>query len=146
MYLGTMSLNSLNRPRDAFWVTAIASVANIVLDIALIPVLGIAGAAVATLFAMTLNGVLALHLLSRKITVKLEYQPLKHIILASGVMGAVILAITIFIPLDHVAYVFAAVGIGALCYFIFLLKADTGLHNEIHELVVKLGIPWPAWI
>ena len=73
MYLGTMSLNSLNRPRDAFWVTAIASVTNIILDIALIPILGIAGAAVATLIAMTLNGVLALHLLSRKITVKLEF-------------------------------------------------------------------------
>ncbi len=53
MYLGTMSLNALNRPKDAFWITLIAAIANILLDIILIPVLGITGAAVATLIAMT---------------------------------------------------------------------------------------------
>ena len=34
MYLGTMSLNSLNHPKGAFLVTAIAAVVNIILDIA----------------------------------------------------------------------------------------------------------------
>ena len=52
MFLGTMSLNALNRPKDAFRITLIAAILNILLDIALIPVMGITGAAVATLIAM----------------------------------------------------------------------------------------------
>ena len=63
--LGTMSLTALNRPKDAFWITVIAAVANILLDLALIPLIGITGAAVATLIAMTLNALGALILLSR---------------------------------------------------------------------------------
>ena len=43
MYLGTMSLTALNRPKDAFWITVIASIANILLDLTLIPILGITG-------------------------------------------------------------------------------------------------------
>ena len=45
MYLGTMGLNSLNHPKGAFLVTAIAAIVNIILDIALIPIMGITGAA-----------------------------------------------------------------------------------------------------
>ena len=55
MYLGTMSLTALNRPKDAFWITVIAAIANILLDLTLIPVMGITGAAVATLIAMTIQ-------------------------------------------------------------------------------------------
>ncbi len=80
MYLGTMSLNALNRPKDAFWITVIAAIANILLDLVLIPIMGITGAAVATLIAMTLNALGALILLSRVISVKFEYEPIKNIL------------------------------------------------------------------
>ena len=46
-----MCLTALNQPKDAFWVTVFASIANILLNLALIPVWGITGAAVATLIA-----------------------------------------------------------------------------------------------
>ena len=87
MYLGTMGLNSLNRPKGAFLVTAIAALVNIILDIVLIPIMGITGAALATLIAMTLNALVALFLLSRVISVKIEHGPVKHILYASGMMG-----------------------------------------------------------
>ena len=87
MYLGTMGLNSLNHPKGAFLVTAIAAVVNIILDIVLIPIMGITGAALATLIAMTLNALVALILLSRVISVKIEHGPVKHILYASGIMG-----------------------------------------------------------
>ena len=87
MYLGTMGLNSLNHPKGAFLVTAIAAVVNIILDIVLIPIMGITGAALATLIAMTLNALVALILLSRVISVKIEHSPVKHILYASGIDG-----------------------------------------------------------
>ena len=113
MYLGTMSLTALNRPKDAFWITVIAAIANILLDIALIPVIGITGAAVATLIAMSLNALGALILLSRVISVKFEYEPVKNILYASGFMGIFLLVIYFLLPLTHVFTVLAVVMIGA---------------------------------
>ena len=116
MYLGTMSLTALNRPKDAFHVTVIASIANILLDLALIPVLGITGAAVATLVAMTVNALGAYLLLSRVISVKFEYGPVKHIVYASGIMGIFLLVIYFLFPLTHVLAALAAVILGAIIY------------------------------
>ena len=82
-----MGLNSLNHPKGAFLVTAIAAVVNIILDIVLIPIMGITGAALATLIAMTLNALVALILLSRVISVKIEHRPVKHILYASVIDG-----------------------------------------------------------
>ena len=143
MYLGTMSLNSLNRPKGAFLVTAIAALVNIILDIVLIPIMGITGAALATLIAMTLNALIALFLLSRVISVKIEHGPVKHILYASGIMGIFLIAIYFLVPLIHVAMVFGAVLIGACIYSLVLLKVDTGIHDEIKDFCVNLGLPWP---
>jgi O-antigen/teichoic acid export membrane protein len=146
MYLGTMSLNSLNRPKDAFWVTAIASLVNIILDIALIPIMGISGAAAATLIAMTLNALVALMLLSRVISVKIEHGPVKNILYATGMMGIFLIAIHFLLPLTHVAMVFGTVMIGACIYSLVLLKADLGIHNEIKDFCINLGLPWLKWL
>ncbi|PKL65041.1 MAG: polysaccharide biosynthesis protein [Methanomicrobiales archaeon HGW-Methanomicrobiales-3] len=143
MYLGTMSLNSINRPKDAFRVTAIASAVNIILDIIFIPLFGITGAAVATLIAMALNGSLALHYLSQTITLRIEYKSVRHILAASAIMGIVLLLITVFLPLDHVAVVMGVVALGAAIYFIVLLKTDRKIHDDIHDLVKRFGLTWP---
>jgi len=45
---------ALDRPKESFEVAAVAAIANILLDITLIPMLGITGAAVATLLTMAL--------------------------------------------------------------------------------------------
>ena len=146
MYLGTMSLTALNRPKDAFQVTVIASIANILLDIVLIPVLGITGAAVATFIAMTFNAIGALILLSRIIPVKFEYGPVKNIVYASSIMGIFLVFIHFLLPLTHVAAVLAVVIIGALIYILILLKLDREIHDEIRDLSVNLGVPWPRWV
>jgi O-antigen/teichoic acid export membrane protein len=146
MYLGTMSLNALDKPREAFWVTALASLANIVLNIILIPVLGITGAAIATLISMTLNAAVALYFLSKLITVKLEYQSVKNIFIASGCMGVIMLILHVIFPPSHVIQLFAAIALGAVIYFLVLLKRDTEIHDEIREIFESQGIPWPGWV
>jgi len=143
MYLGTMSLAALNRPKDAFWITIISAIANILLDIVLIPIFGITGAAVATLIAMTFNTVGALILLSRVISVKFEYEPVKNIIYASGIMGIFLLVLHFLLPLTHVAIVFAQVIAGAGIYIFVLFKLNREIHDEIRDLIVNLGVPWP---
>jgi O-antigen/teichoic acid export membrane protein len=143
MYLGTMSLTALNRPRQAFWVTAVASIANIVLNILLIPVLGITGAAVATLCTMTLNAAVALYFLSKLITVRLEHNPVKHILLASIIMGLLMVALYILYPPQSVFVLFGMIAAGAAVYFFVLLKIDREIRGEILEIAQNLGIPWP---
>ena len=146
MFLGTMSLTALNRPKDVFQVTVIASIANIFLDISLIPLLGITGAAVATLIAMTLNALGALLLLSRVISVKFEYKPIKNILYAAGLMGIFLFVFHILIPLTHVIVVVAVVILGAAIYTLVLFKLDREIHDEIRDLSINLGVPWPGWL
>jgi O-antigen/teichoic acid export membrane protein len=146
MFLGTMSLTALNRPKDAFWITVIAAIANILLDLALIPLIGITGAAVATLIAMTLNAIGALFLLSRIISVKFEYKAIKNILCAAGLMGIFLVFIHFLLPLTHVITVLAVVIIGALIYIFVLFKLDRKIHDEISDLSVNLGVPWPEWL
>jgi O-antigen/teichoic acid export membrane protein len=146
MYLGTMSLNSLNRPRDAFLATAVASLLNIILDLILIPVFGISGAAAATLIAMILNAAIAFVLLSRIIRVRLEYKPVRNILIAALLMDAVIILIRFFISLTSAAFLLGTVVLGAGLYLLILLKIDRGIHDEIFQISTGLGLPWPRWL
>ncbi|MCX5635883.1 MAG: flippase [Planctomycetota bacterium] len=146
MYLGTMTLAALNRPKDAFWITVIASIANILLNLVLIPIMGITGAAIATLIAMTLNALGALILLSRVIPVRIEYDPVKNILCATGLMGVFLLFIHFFLPLTHVVAVLAAVIVGAVIYIFALFRLDQKIHDDIKDLSINLGVPWPRWL
>jgi O-antigen/teichoic acid export membrane protein len=146
MFLGTMSLTALNKQKDAFWVTVIAVIANILLDVILIPIIGIEGAAVATLIAMTLNALGALMFLSRVIAIKLEYEQVKNILYAAGCMGIFLLFIHFVIPLSHIGAVLAVVIMGAGIYLLVLFKLDRGIHDELMNLSINLGVPWPGWL
>ena len=143
MYLGTMSLTTLNHPKKAFWITLIAAIANIILDIILIPILGITGAAVATLIAMSLNAFGALILLSGVISVKFEYAQMKNMLYAAGFMGSFLLVARLIFPLAHVISVLAFVMIGAVIYILILFKLDLKIRDEIRDLSLNLGVPWP---
>lgn len=146
MFLGTMSLNALDHPKDAFYITLIASLINILLNIVFIPVMGITGAAIATLIAITVNAVGAFVLLSRVISVKIEYVPVKNILCAAAVMGIFLLLIQFLLPLTHVAGVLTVVIVGAIIYLIVLIKLDREIHDEIKNISINFGVPWPRWL
>nr|WP_281361668.1 flippase [Methanofollis tationis] len=146
MYLQTMCLNAIDRPRESFYATGTAAVVNILLDLALIPFLGIEGAAIATLVTMLINAGIARYYLSKQIPVCLERGPVLHILFAAGAMAIVVLAYRLAIPLSNAFLVLGAVALGVIVYGLVLLKADAGLHNEIRDLVVQFGIPWPKWL
>ena len=146
MFLGTMSLNALDHPKDAFMVTAIAALLNIALNIVFIPVMGITGAALATLIAIAVNAGGAYILLSRVICVEIEYSPLKNILCAAGVMGIFLIVIPFVLPLTHIISVLAIVLIGAGIYALVLLRLDHEIRDDLRNISVNMGVPWPGWL
>ena len=144
MFLQTMCLNALDRPKDSFRVTAVAVAANIGLNLFLIPAYGIVGASAATLVTMVLNAALANRALSRSIRVRIEPRAVGNIVFAALAMAAVVIGYSYIIPLTNVFIVLGAVALGGLVYLLLLLRIDKGIHDELKELAGKLGLPWPG--
>ena len=146
LYLQMMTLNALNHPKDSFWTTAVAVVVNVVLNILLIPMIGINGAAVATLISILINAVLGFMVLRNYIAVKLERNPVFHIIAASAVMALVVGGIRLVIPGINLGYLVGLVIIGAVVYFVILLRIDRGIRDELKDIFTQTGIYWPDFL
>ena len=146
MYLQTMGLLALDRPKESFKVAAVAAIANILLDITLIPMLGITGAAVATLLTMTLNAVLAYHVLKRIIDVRLDYPPIRNILVASAMMGLFVGVYRLMVPLSSIWLTLVPVAVGAIIYGGVLLKLDRGIHDELWAMAAQMGVRLPRWL
>ena len=146
MYLQTMGLLALDRPKESFKVAMVAATANILLDITLIPMLGITGAAVATLLTMTLNAVLAYRVLKRIIDVRLEYPPIRNVLVASAMMGLFVGVYRLVVPLFSIWLTLAPVAVGAIIYGVVLLKLDRGIRDELWAMAAQMGVRLPRWL
>jgi O-antigen/teichoic acid export membrane protein len=123
-------LMAMDRARQAFVVMAGASVANLVLDLILIPTYGLAGAAAAALVTVAMSGAFAYIQVTRVIPVRVEHDTLSHVALALVAMTIVVFGLT-RIPFPMTAAVpLGIVGAGALVYFGVLLKLDAKLREE----------------
>ncbi|AKB21090.1 flippase [Methanosarcina sp. WH1] len=140
MFLQTMYLNALNHPKESFKVTAVAATANIALDFMLIPILGILGAAVATLITMILNSLLAYLALKRMIHVRLEYQEIKNIAIATITMGLGVGCYRILVPLSNIWLTLIPIILGAILYVLLLLKLDSNIRSEIIQIGKQIGL------
>ncbi|MEA1907962.1 MAG: polysaccharide biosynthesis C-terminal domain-containing protein [Euryarchaeota archaeon] len=120
--LQTMSLLALDRPKESFKVVAVAATANILLDITLIPMPGITGAAITTLLTMTLNAVLAYRMLKRIIDVRLEYPSVRNILVASAMIGLFVGVYRLVVALSSIWLTLVPVAVGAIIYGVVLLK------------------------
>lgn len=148
-YFFTMYLDGLNYPKESFKVTAIGVGANILLNIILIPFMGINGAAIATLATMTLNALLAWQVLSKYMVIRLELSCLLNIVAASVIMGLLIgLYRFLFMPLSNILFTVIPVIFGALIYGFLVLKLDRKVCDEMRHIVERVGIGfiWPDWL
>ncbi|WP_048063322.1 flippase [Methanococcoides burtonii] len=145
-YFFTMYLNAIDHPKESFKVTFIGVAANIALNFILIPLIGISGAAIATLITMTLNGLLARRALSQFITIRLESQSLLNIITASVVMGLIVGGYRLLIPLSNLWVTLPVVVIGGGLYGVVVLKLDRKICSELRDIVEGMGIMWPKWL
>jgi O-antigen/teichoic acid export membrane protein len=145
-YLQMMTLNSLNHPKDSFWITSAIVVVNIVLSVLLIPVMGITGAAFATLIAILISSVLGYVVLGKYIPMKIEKEPILHILAASGIMALVVGGMRFLFPVESLAYLIVLVILGSLVYFVLLLRIDRDIHDELKAISGHVGIFWPDFL
>jgi len=141
-----VALTASDHARQSFYATAFSAVLNIILNISLIPILGINGAAVATLISYTLNAVLIYHFLKRYIPVRLEIRSICHIVISSLIMTLFVFIYIQIVPLTNVGLVLIPVVIGALIYIFLLFKLDRGIRDELAGMVTTFGLPWPKWL
>jgi len=135
-YFFTSYLSAMNQLKGVFKITVVAVVANIALNAALIPVMGISGAAVATLVTMALNAVLAKRVLARKITLRIERSSLLNILKASIAMGGVVGLYRLVVPLSNVWHALIPVVLGGVVYGVLILKFDEKIYEELKGIMV----------
>jgi O-antigen/teichoic acid export membrane protein len=145
-YFFTMYLGALDHQKDAFKATAVAAAANIALNLILIPVIGIDGAAIATLVTMMLNAVLARRALSQIITIRVEHGSLINILIASGLMSLLVGGYRMFVPLSSVWLALVPVVLGGVVYGILILKFDRKICNELKGIATQMNVPLPNWL
>jgi O-antigen/teichoic acid export membrane protein len=139
-------LSALDLQKDAFKVTIVAATANIALNVALIPIIGIPGAAIATLATMIINVVLARRVLARVIILRVEHSSLLNILKASIAMGAVVGVYRLVVPLSNVWLALVPVVLGGVVYGLLILMLDRKIYEELKGIMMQMNVVWPEWL
>jgi O-antigen/teichoic acid export membrane protein len=145
-FLFTSYISALDHLKDLFKITVVAVAANIALNAALIPLIGIAGAAIATLVTMGLNAILALWVLSRMLTIRVESRSLMNISKASVVMSLFVGGYRMVLPLDTVWMAMVPVVLGGIVYVVLLLRFDRKIYNELKKIMMQMNVVLPEWL
>ena len=143
-YLFTTYLIAMDHVKELFKITVVAVVANVVLNAALIPVIGISGAAVATLVTLSLNAVLARRVLARMITLRVERSSLLNVFKATVVMGAVVGGYRLIVPLSSVWVALVPVVLGGVVYGVAVLKFDRKIYEELKGIAIQMNMADPC--
>jgi len=145
-YLQMMTLNSLNHPKDSFWITSVIVLINIVLNVLLIPFIGITGAAIATLISILISAIIGYFVLGKYIHVRIEKEPILHILEASGIMALVVGGMRFLFPIGNLAYLIGLVFLGSFVYIVLLLRIDRDIHDELKAMAIEAGVFWPEFL
>jgi len=142
----TTYLGALDQQKESFKVTAIAVMANIVLNLLLIPMIGILGAAIATMVTMGLNAFLAQKVLSKNMTIRVEHDSILNVLKASVIMALLLGSYRFFIPLSDIWITLVPVILGGMIYSVLILKFDKKMCNELETIATQMNLPWPSWL
>jgi len=145
-YFFTTYISAMNQLKELFKITVVAVGINIALNAALIPAMGISGAAVATLITMSLNAVLARRVLARRITLRVEYSSLLNIFKASAVMGTIVGVYRLVVPLSSVWLALIPIVLGGVVYVVLILKFDKKIYEELKGIMLQMNVAWPEWL
>jgi O-antigen/teichoic acid export membrane protein len=115
--------------------------ANIILCIILIPHIGIAGAAIGALVNVIISIIIARTYLAKIIPISLEITPIRHISLATITMTISLLVLSM-LPLYQSAFkTIMMVMVGAVIYFIVLLKLNQKIREDAFRTFKITWIP-----
>jgi O-antigen/teichoic acid export membrane protein len=138
--LQTTCLNAINQPKKSFISISFTASANILLNMILIPLFGILGAAYATLISVSMNALISYWFLSHYLQVTLDMGTLKNIIIAAGTMAVMVLILRLISGIPSIAYLLGAVVGGALIYFFVLFRLDVQIRKEASDLMGNVGL------
>ncbi|HJJ92565.1 MAG TPA: flippase [Methanocorpusculum sp.] len=138
MMLFGITLSAIDHARQSFYASCSSAILNIVLNIFLIPTIGLEGAALASLASLTLNVVLLHYYLKSYLDIRCDLRAVFHIVFSSLFMAVFICVYRNYIPLTNIFQVLVAVLMGAILYFIALFRLDRGIHDEIVHFVKQL--------
>ncbi|WP_214044328.1 flippase [Methanomethylovorans sp.] len=136
----TTYLTAMDHLKDLFKITILSVAANIALNILLIPMMGILGAAIATLFTMGLNAFLAMGILSKILNIAVEIDSLLNILKASVMMGSLIMVYRMLIPLSNIWLTLVPVMIGGMLYLVLLLTFDKGIYKDLKGVIAQMSM------
>ena len=134
-------LMATDHVRMAFYGVGVGITINIVLSILLVPILGLTGAALASLANMIISTIIGRHLLRQIIPIILEISSVKYIVIATVIMTLALIIINIFPISKSLILTVTMVLAGAVIYFAVLLKLDTSIREDVVRL---LKIKWIA--
>ena len=123
-----------------FIATSLSAGINIGLNIILIPIFGILGAAVATLVSVTLNAILSYFYLSRHMKIFLEQRSILNIVIAAIVMGGAVLVFRAVTGIPSLVSLLGIIAAGAIIYFLVLFRIDPKLRQEAGDLLRTTGL------
>jgi O-antigen/teichoic acid export membrane protein len=115
------SLHAIDQPRLAARATVVTIALNLLLNVVLVPVYGITGAAIATATAAIANTVFHGVYLARFVTVRLPYRLVGACCIGSAFMGVVLVALQSITPVTGLPVLLAEILLGVLIYAGFVL-------------------------
>jgi O-antigen/teichoic acid export membrane protein len=141
MFLLTMCLNAMDMPRKTFYCTVFSAALNIVLNILLIPLFGIAGAALATLVTMSVNAVLAYALLKSFIHIRVDTRSVLNLVVSALIMAGFLIVYMHTLPIGDFIGLGLVLVFSAVVYFCAVLAFDRTIRNDLRELMVNIRLP-----
>ena len=141
MYLQTMCLNAMDMPRRSFYITAVSAVLNIILNVLLIPLFGISGAAIASLVTMVMNAVLAYGMLKSTIHIRVDLRSVTNLVVSAFIMSGFLLVYLSVLPVQDFVSLGLVITLGAIIYFCAVLGIDHTIRSDLKELLDTMHLP-----
>jgi len=132
------SLQAIDRPDLAAKASLVAVFANLLLNVLLVPIYGIVGAAVATTFSAGINGLSHGIYLQRHIGVRFPYKELGYMLLSSIGMSFVLLIFTSLVSVDSLLSLSATIAVGVLSY-VALFCLSPSLRSDMLSYILDIS-------
>ncbi|WP_081909154.1 flippase [Haloferax prahovense] len=128
------SLSALNHPELVTKSSVITAVINVCLNIVLVPLYGLAGAASATAVSYSINSIIQYKYLSQYISVHIPIKIAAWSLIASGIMFLSISYVHTLITIDSLVKLVLIICVGVLSYFLSILFSSR-VRSEIRFVV-----------
>jgi O-antigen/teichoic acid export membrane protein len=123
------TLSAIDRPDLTAIAMGSSMIINILLNLILVPVAGLSGAAMATTIASLINLILHYKFLSSIIAIRIPARRLMWCVVSSVVMGIILYLIKLSITVSSIFDLGSIIGICALLYALFLILSQDIRHD-----------------